>query len=563
MRSFWQFGFSPLVSSVGRGNEGFSNGVAEHDMPPTSTSLVGRPLSPLRNRRPPTAAELADAAEELRQSHKVQSQRLQQALRRRLAASCSHNQYQQRLELARLITAQLEERLRSMPEHTEGDQDGFGSWLGDLKEECLREERRLQNELSDARITQQVVVSELQEAFATACEVGLGSEPGSIAASISAVLPKLLESCALALDNDKTGTETADDNWAMEEAHFLEAVAPLVAGCLTECDNVTDLELDPVDATSKEEAEDRAVLARLTQRLEALGRRFKDETPAGHSEKDEQMQLGFGHAGSSSLSTSSPPPSTTAFSGLGTTASSWSLSSRQGQIGSPQQVEVPLMGSGLAEANSEEKQRSRWLLSTRSSFEDSAGSHGIGEEATNAGEGSPTIGISPTSVPSLQDLRELVQRFTDDNEALVRELQAEQQAQDAIDTKMQQATLGPGPAQQLAEALRGELAEAYALLAERGMRQQEVSELRLRLEQLESKNAALRGAAAALSDEQAALQHGSPGVQPSLEDEKTIEADSCNRRASELSLPEAHDRGLSAAQASEQPEAEHLGFTSK
>jgi hypothetical protein len=554
MRSFWQFGFSPLAASTGRGTEGIGNGLGEHDMPPNNTSLVGRPLSPLRNRRPPTAAELADAAEELRQSHKVQSQRLQQALRRRLAASCSHNQYQQRLELARLITNELEERLRSMPEQTEGPQDGFGSWLGDLKEECLREERRLQNELSDARIAQQVVVSELHESYATACEVGLGSEPGSIAASISQVLPKLLQSCAHALDNDRTGTEAADDHWAMEEALFLEAVAPMVAGCLAECDNVTDLELDPED-TSKEEAEDRAVLARLTQRLEALGRRFKDEQHAGQSEKDEQLVVGFGHAGSSSLSTSSPPPSTTAFSGLGTTASSWSLSSRQGQIGSPQHVEGPLM---MGEANSEEKRGSRWLLSTRSSFEDSAGSHGVGDEAANAAEGSPTIVISPTSVPSLQDLRELVQRFTDDNEALLRDLQVEQQAEDAKKSKVQQTTPGPGPAQQLAEALRGELAEAYAMLAERGMRQQEASELRLRLEQLESKNAALRGGTAALSDEQAALQHGSSGVLPSLErqpkeEERVLEADSCSRRVSELSLPEAHDRGLSAAQAFEQP----------
>jgi len=329
---------------------------------------------------------------------------------------------------------------------------------------------------------------------------------------------------------------------------------------------VTDLELDPAD-TSKEEAEDRAVLARLTQRLEALGRRFKDEAPVGQSEKDEQLPLGFGHAGSSSLSTSSPPPSTTAFSGLGTTASSWSVCSRQGQLGSPQHVEGPLMmGSGLAEVNSEEQRRSRWLLSTRSSLGDPAGSHVVGDEAANAAEGIPSIVISPASVPSLQDLRELVQRFTDDNEALVQELQVEQQAHDVNNSKIQQTTSGPGPAQQLAEALRGELAEAYAMLAERGMRQQEVSELRLRLEQLGSKNAALRGVTAALSDEQAPSQH--PGVLPSLEwqpkeDEKVLEADSCNHHVPELSLPEAHDRGLSAAQALEQPEAEHLGFTSK
>merc|ERR1712060_922968 len=211
------------------------------------------------------------------------------------------------------------------------------------------------------------------------------------------------------------------------------------------------------------------------------------------------------------------------------------------------------MGSGLAEVNSEEKRGSRWLLSTRSSFEDSAGSHGVGDEAANAAEGRPTIVISPTSVPSLQDLRELVQRFTDDNEALLRDLQVEQQAEDAKKSKMQQTTLGPGPAQQLAEALRGELAEAYALLAERGTRQQEVSELRLRLEQLESKNAALRGVTVALSEEQTTLHHGSPGVLPSLErqskeDEKALEAESCNRRIPELFLPEVHDRGLPAAQ---------------
>merc|ERR1711963_4374 len=122
------------------------------------------------------------------------------------------------------------------------------------------------------------------------------------------------------------------------------------------------------------------------------------------------------------------------------------------------------------------------------------------------------------------------------------ELEVEQQTQDANNVKMQQTISGPGPAQQLAEALRGELAEAYSMLAERAMRQQEVSELRLRLEQLESKNAALRGVTAALSDEQATIHHGSPDVLPSLErqakeDEKVLEADNCNRRVPELLMP--------------------------